>query len=148
MYNKDCLKATRGLLHFHFYSTYPLHDESTLESMGAALAVFHAHKDVFRRFRATKKGRTDAAAKKTELIQQRDLALVQARFQNLSAARRNEMKAEWDEYIDSTIRDQLEEDGDFGFPKLHLLPISALLSAVSATFLNTPPNPANPPIGA
>ena len=73
---QDCLTATRGLLHFHLYSTYLTHDDSTLESMDAALAVFHAHKDVFRRFRATKKGKADATALKKELTAQRDLALA------------------------------------------------------------------------
>ena len=116
---QDCLKATRGLLHFHFYSTYPMQDESTLVNMDDALAVFHAHKDVFRRFRATKKGKADAAALKTELIEQRDIALGQV--MHLTAMQRKDIKAEWDEHIEAAVRERLQEDGDFGFPKLHLL---------------------------
>lgn len=116
---QDCLKATRGLLHFHFYSTYPTHDESTIADMEASLAVFHAHKDVFRRFRATKKAKADAGARKSELIKQRDLALMAA--SDKTTAQRQQLKAEWDEYIDAVYRELLEEDGDFGFPKLHLL---------------------------
>jgi hypothetical protein len=96
-----------------------MQDESTLVNMDDALAVFHAHKDVLRRFRATKKGKADAAALKTELIEQRDIALAQV--MHLTATQRKDIKAEWDEHIEAAVRERLQEDGDFGFHKLHLL---------------------------
>ncbi|KAF7792382.1 hypothetical protein EIP86_003419 [Pleurotus ostreatoroseus] len=41
------LRAVRGLLDFVYFAQYPVHSESSLQQMEAALALFHENKDIF-----------------------------------------------------------------------------------------------------
>jgi hypothetical protein len=110
-------QCTHALLEFYMYCNYETHDSETIDLMNDALQRFHAMKDVFLRYRAAKGVSAAAKACRTELNQERDEELAACR----PGAAKRRLRAEWQLYIDSEVREVLEEGSHFNFPKIHLM---------------------------
>jgi hypothetical protein len=85
--------------------------------MEDSLKCFHDNKTVFTIYRVGKKGMKAATALRSQLIGQRNQAIVEAATDNAKHRVRNS----WNRKINTRIQELLVQHGHFNFPKIHLL---------------------------
>ena len=88
--------------------------------MEDALCRFHTFKDVFLLGRAGKKAKAKANALRTELVKKRKADGETNAETWMPSKKRLEMNA-WQDDISQEIDVSKELDGDFNFPKIHLM---------------------------
>jgi hypothetical protein len=114
---EKAILCTRALCEFSMYCQYPVHNQASLDSMEDSLKCFHDKKAVFTIYRVGKKGMKAATALRSQLIGQRNQAIVEATTNNAKHRVRNS----WNRKINTRIQELLLQHGHFNFPKIHLL---------------------------
>jgi len=109
----------RYITDFGLIARYHSHTDSTVKYMRTYLRKFHESKDVFLRYRASKKARRRAEDISKQFTKEIDRRRVTD--MGLSAAQRVRLVKDDQEERAYRISQALEEDSHFNFPKLHLL---------------------------
>jgi len=116
---RKAILCVRYITDFGLIAQYHSHTDSTVKYMHTYLWKFHKSKDVFLRYRASKKAprrAEDISKQFTEEIDRRRATDIR-----LSAAQRARLVEDDQEERAYRISQALEEDSHFNFPKLHLL---------------------------
>ena len=116
-YSKD-ISYVRNLTDFYLMTKYSSHTHMTISYLQEYLWVFHETKDVFLRYRASKKTKTLATAAHKSLLEEQILRAAEQVLTTSERARlRQENACERRELIDNILK----EGGHYNFPKMHLI---------------------------
>jgi hypothetical protein len=118
---KRAITCVRYLTDFALLSRYRSHTDSTIKYMRQYLQRFHATKDVFLRYRASKSAKARADVVSKELTEANKSRNEKANANGRTATQKARAAAEDKEERAYLVNQVLVEDSHFNFPKLHLI---------------------------